>query len=541
MPELPSFGTLDSPASPPEAPKSTTPFRIAVLGDFSGRANRRAGAAPEELTGRRLLPIDRENFDDVLAGLGVRLPLPVGEDGETVALQFSSLDDFHPDQIFEKVDALQDAYDSDDRTELMNQLLHHPEFQALEACWRGVDWLLRRVQNEQLVEVVLLDVSRDEFAADLTSQEDLAQCGLYKLLIEKATQGPKGKPWAVFVGLYAFDATPKDADLLGRMARIGRHAAAPFLAAVPVKVLDAKYKVPAEAEPAWEELRKLADAAMLGLATPRFLLRLPYGGNTKSIDAFEYEEFSTKPDGKVHLWGNPALACACLLAQSFARTGWGFKPGAVNQLADMALHTYTDDDDDVVALTEVWTTTAMIQKANKLGVMVFLPVKGRDQMQLSRFQPLSVAVTQGLAGHWDQGAGVPKAAGTKRPAVSTTFAFTSGPAPAAPAAAAEAEGGEEGGGEEDTSSGDDFSSDSSGEEVPSDTDTGTEDLSSSSEEAPADTSGDAGMEGGGDSSETPAEEMPAESTDTSAEMDPELAELMKQLEGNTESGETPSE
>ncbi len=50
---LPTFGTLSSEqAVGQEAPKPETPFRIAVLGDFSGRSNRGLADSSEEL-GRR--------------------------------------------------------------------------------------------------------------------------------------------------------------------------------------------------------------------------------------------------------------------------------------------------------------------------------------------------------------------------------------------------------------------------------------------------------------------------------------------------------
>ncbi|MGH9433936.1 MAG: type VI secretion system contractile sheath small subunit, partial [Terriglobia bacterium] len=49
------------------APSSETPFRIALLGDFSGRANRGLSEAGAALARRRVVPVDRDNFDEVLA------------------------------------------------------------------------------------------------------------------------------------------------------------------------------------------------------------------------------------------------------------------------------------------------------------------------------------------------------------------------------------------------------------------------------------------------------------------------------------------
>ncbi len=514
MSDVPTFGVLESDGSAPEAPKSDTPFRIAVLGDFSGRANR-GEADPGDLAGRKLLKVDRANFDDAVASLAPALRLPL-DDGQTAELRFASLDDFHPDQVFDKVERFQDLYDSDERSALMNALLHHPAFQALESAWRGLDWLLRRVKEDETVQVVLVDVTFDELAADLNASEDLSACGLYRVLIEKATQGPKGQPWAVLVGLYLFEPTPAHVGVLGRLARIARQASTPFLAAAPARVFDKTFVIPEAAAPAWEALRQLPEAALVGLAAPGFLLRLPFGDDTKSIDRFSYEEFSTRPGGKVYLWGNPALACAALLAQSYAQKGWGFKPGVVTELGSMPLHTYTQDDDTEVTLMEVWVTTQMSEKASRHGFMTLLPVKNRDTVQLARFQGLALAA-KGLAGRWDQGAGVPRPVSSKRPPLTVSINPTAGPAPEAPPPPAPPPAAEEPAPEappeEVPAAADEFSAPPAEESV--------------APEAPmADLGGDV-------PAEPPAEEAPAEPAPEAAaegEIDPEIAALLKQLE-----------
>ncbi|MHC4401114.1 MAG: type VI secretion system contractile sheath small subunit, partial [Planctomycetota bacterium] len=101
-----SFGKLELTAGSPleeasGAVEPQTPFRIAVLGDFSGRA---AGGqcSPETIAARRPMLVDRDNFDDVLAKLGVEVPLGL-EGGPPVTIGFRGLDDFLPDEIFGRV------------------------------------------------------------------------------------------------------------------------------------------------------------------------------------------------------------------------------------------------------------------------------------------------------------------------------------------------------------------------------------------------------------------------------------------------------
>jgi type VI secretion system protein ImpB len=84
------------------------PFVVGVLGDFTGK--------PEEplprIKDRKFVEIDRDNFDQVLAGMKPRLAYTVenkltpqgGKMG--VELRFQSLDDFHPDNLAEQVEPL---------------------------------------------------------------------------------------------------------------------------------------------------------------------------------------------------------------------------------------------------------------------------------------------------------------------------------------------------------------------------------------------------------------------------------------------------
>lgn len=71
------------------------PFRVLALGDWSG------DGAKVSLSSRKPIEIDRDNFDEVLSKLRVRLILDLV--GAELELEFGELDDFHPDQIFRRV------------------------------------------------------------------------------------------------------------------------------------------------------------------------------------------------------------------------------------------------------------------------------------------------------------------------------------------------------------------------------------------------------------------------------------------------------
>ncbi|MHC4557941.1 MAG: type VI secretion system contractile sheath domain-containing protein, partial [Planctomycetota bacterium] len=100
------LGTLTSFA--PRKAKDDTPFCIAVLADFSGRGNRGLYETGPLLAARRRISVDVDNLQDLPMKLGSELHIPLGsKDGPRMPLRFSTLDDFHPDQIFNRLEVFQ--------------------------------------------------------------------------------------------------------------------------------------------------------------------------------------------------------------------------------------------------------------------------------------------------------------------------------------------------------------------------------------------------------------------------------------------------
>lgn len=91
----------------PAVPLDDTPFRIALLGDFSGRAGRVAAESGGAIARRSAWRVDRDDLDAVLAELAPTLRLSLEPGGAGLTVQFKSLDDFHPDQLFERLPVFQ--------------------------------------------------------------------------------------------------------------------------------------------------------------------------------------------------------------------------------------------------------------------------------------------------------------------------------------------------------------------------------------------------------------------------------------------------
>jgi len=77
------------------------PFRILFLGDWSGRESRSLTFEPMNL---RPIEIDRDNFDDVMRRMRVGIDLDFqGNAANSISLEFTEIDDFHPDRIFQRL------------------------------------------------------------------------------------------------------------------------------------------------------------------------------------------------------------------------------------------------------------------------------------------------------------------------------------------------------------------------------------------------------------------------------------------------------
>jgi type VI secretion system protein ImpC len=403
------------------------PFRILLAGDFSGRSWR--DNPPGPFTPQR---IDRDNFDDVLASMKVSLDL------HGITLSFREFEDFHPDRIYQSAPIFRDLdrrlqtpalppaaasarapssgslldqmvdeqdpgpaapvswHDAEDltsfiqratkghleprpdpgnqqrtaqrealATQLLQGILHHPRMQAMEAAWRAVFMLIRGLDSDSNLQLYVLDITLPELVSEMgTVQKELRRKG----------------PWALIAGNYIFAQTELDAQVLRRLAALASSLGAPFLA---------EAQLPREAtDSAWTELRHSPDAPWIGLALPRFLLRLPYGKDTDAIDSFPFEEMPRSEHGS-YLWGNPAFFCAYLLGQSFLEQGWEMTRIA-RRIDGLPLHVYREDGEPVAKpCAEILMTEKDAMSLLDAGFMPVASLKEQPAAMVVRFQSIA--------------------------------------------------------------------------------------------------------------------------------------------------------
>lgn len=374
------------------------PAHYLILGDFGGRAT-------------EPLAIDRDNFDSVMAKLQVNL----------AGAPFRELEDFHPDRLFRNFNLFREfdraqaepketshqptpqadigellrssslleqiagggdpferyvgdlarahaapAEFSDPQRdaalgERMRGLLHHPRFQPVEAAWRGVDFVIRSDSGDDSgMRIRIAHFPKADAASDLIAAQSLGETRMHALL--------GARKWRAVIGLYAFGPDVADIEFLGRMALLAAHIGAPFVAEGSVDMGDH-----------WEELRAIPEASYLGLALPRFLLRLPYGARTSAIDSFPFEEMPAPPVHAHYLWGNPALAFLALLTAG----------GALN-LEGLPLHTYQHEGEwRMTPCAEVWMTETQVLALIELGLMPLVSFRDSDRVRLAGFRAIN--------------------------------------------------------------------------------------------------------------------------------------------------------
>lgn len=441
-----SFGAIDVRLEVDSEPRPAraeddAPFRILLAGDFSGRGARGLVETGTALGERRVHRVDLDSLDGAIARLEPQVTLG---DGDVIRLR--ELDDFLPDTLFSRIgrfSSLKDASDADARrrttsrpaaglldrildgapreealvvetshgpTDLMRTILRSRGFRTLEASWRGVDFLLRRLDVDGPLTLHLVDLTPEELRADLEA-DDLGKSGLYRLLVEKTVGTPGAHPWAAFVVLGSFGPSKEDAETLGRLAKIAGKAGTAVLAGAEPGLVGCAslaatpdpddWTAPAGAgAEAWAALARLPEARHVGLALPRLLLRLPYGKETNGVEAFDFEELSSPPGHEEYLWGSPALATALLLGEAFHEDGWSLRPGSAQEISGLPFALVEEDGEKhAVPCAEILFTVRAAEAVAAKGLMPILTMKGTDTVRLAIFQSIAEPHAP-LAGLW---------------------------------------------------------------------------------------------------------------------------------------------
>lgn len=278
----------------------------------------------------------------------------------------------------------------------LNEVLHHPQFQKLEATWRGLKYLLDQSETSTMLKIRVLNVSKRELLRDLQRAPEFDQSALFKKVYEEEFGLFGGEPFGALIGDYEFGRHPEDMELLEKVSQVAAGAHAPFLAAASPELLNLESftqlgaprdlaKIFDSTEYAkWKSFRQSEDSRYVGLTAPRVLMRLPYGRDTKPIEGFSYEEGVDGTDHSKYLWGNAAYALGARLTGAFAQFGWcaairGVEGGGL--VEGLPAHTFQTDEGDVALKcpTEIAITDRREKELADQGLIPLVHCKGTDK------------------------------------------------------------------------------------------------------------------------------------------------------------------
>ena len=234
----------------------------------------------------------------------------------------------------------------------MDEILHHQDFQALEASWRGLQLLVDRTDFRENIKIEVLNVSRQDLLDDFEDSPEVMQSGLYKHVYTAEYGQFGGKPVGAIIANYFFSPSSPDVKTLQYVSSVACMAHAPFIAAAgpgffgleqftglpDLKDLKDHFDGPQFAK--WQSFRQQEDARYCALTLPRFLLRNPYDPQENPVKTFVYRE-NVSGNHEHYLWGNTAYAFATRLTDSFARFRWCpniIGPQSGGAVEDLPLH-----------------------------------------------------------------------------------------------------------------------------------------------------------------------------------------------------------
>ena len=82
----------------------------------------------------------------------------------------------------------------------LNTILHAPEFQALEARWRGLWALIDQARPYKTIKIRILDISWSEICKDIDKAADFDQSFLFQRIYNEEFDMPGGQPYGVLIG-----------------------------------------------------------------------------------------------------------------------------------------------------------------------------------------------------------------------------------------------------------------------------------------------------------------------------------------------------
>jgi len=277
----------------------------------------------------------------------------------------------------------------------LNAIMHHPEFQRLEASWRGLRYMVGQSDTSPMLKIKIMNTNKSDLIKDFRTSSDYDQSALFKQVYEEEYGTFGGAPYAALIGDYEFSRHPDDLYLLEELSHVAASAHAPFVSAANAGMFGLESfgdigkprhlaKIFDTTEYAkWKSFRESEDSRYVGLVLPHMLGRLPYGPETAPVEDFNFIEDVDGSDSSKYLWMNASYAFGARLTSAFANYGWlaairGVEGGGL--VEGLPTHTFQTDDGEIALKcpTEVAITDRNEKLLADLGFISLVHCKNTD-------------------------------------------------------------------------------------------------------------------------------------------------------------------
>lgn len=278
----------------------------------------------------------------------------------------------------------------------MDEILHAPAFQTLEATWRGLHYLVFNTETSDRLKLRLFNAAFAELRSDLERAVEFDQSLLFKRVYEEEYGTFGGEPYSCLLHVHEYGISAVELGVLKKMAEVAAAAHTPMISAASPHFFGMEsftelplprdlHKIFQSADYIeWRSFRETDDARYVSLCLPHMLMRLPYGMDTNPVEAFAYEESVEGNAPDKYLWGNAAFALAGCVTAAFARYGWtaairGYEGGGA--VEELPIYKYMQSNGEKVALcpTETSITDRREKELSDLGFIALIYRKNSDK------------------------------------------------------------------------------------------------------------------------------------------------------------------
>ena len=290
---------------------------------------------------------------------------------------------------------------------LLREVMHSSGFQNLEASWRSLKLLLKRLEKDQRFAIFILDVSWQELQAEAKKGDSVLE---QRFVDYMTTAGDR--PFDLMLVDFTLQQQLEDLKVLTRLSAIAKTNNATLLMNIDetfagcndIRVQDTKEwnaVIDLDCGELFRQFRTSPAAQHCVLTAPGFLLRMPYGKNSKQIEKFNFEELAPPHHWDYYLWGKACWLMTLMLLQSFERFKWQFEPGKINCVDKLPLHVYRHDTEATVTpCAQVLTTDSMVKVFEDHGICLLRSIHQKDAVLVSQF--ISASSEDGLKGPWSR-------------------------------------------------------------------------------------------------------------------------------------------